>query len=304
MLAGAATPSRPRASSLRARSRAGRWRLARGHEQPSANSCWRRAPRCCRIGMQRLLDIEARIVVLGVDEMTFVHALHCERDELTGLIVAGRHQPARRRPPPRSGRQLSAAGAISQAARSETRCARFRRPRRARCRWRPPPRPAAPPARHSPHAPRAARGPRRGRRGHPRRRDCAPAPAVQFQRVVAARRREPVRRQRLRARDASSGGARAGAAAGGGRRAVARASASLTRAVAVAVDCGARTICAEDDAQRGTSGADQQAAIRRGAVTAATDAPPVRLRCSSYFLTAASANSRARPGDIGLWMNR
>ena len=41
-----------------------------------------------------------------------------------------------------------------------------------------------------------------------------------------------------------------------------------------------------------------------GAVIAATDTRPVRWRCSSYFLTAASANKRARPGDIGLWMNR
>ena len=33
-------------------------------------------------------------------------------------------------------------------------------------------------------------------------------------------------------------------------------------------------------------------------------AAAARLRCSSYFLTAASANNLARPGDMGLWMNR
>ena len=67
-----------------------------------------------------------------------------------------------------SRRASCAVAVLSQAVQRETRCARYPRPPRLRCRWRPPPRRAAPPAKHFPPAPRAARGPLQGPRGHPR----------------------------------------------------------------------------------------------------------------------------------------
>ena len=55
---------------------------------------------------------------------------------------------------------------------------------------------------------------------------------------------------------------------------------------------------------RAPSGAADQSAAMRARAASDGGRAAARLRCSSYFLTAASANNFARPGDMGLWMNR